>query len=563
MCNRKIVFAVVVCMLTTVYAVAQQAHVKPKWASDATNEQKAIISEIIRNMVVVKGSTTHIGNSVHKEANKNTYDQYRQVTLSDYLINKYEVRQREYDIIMRAKGGKEVVATDAPLIGQCWYNCYRFIDELNRLSGLKFRMPTEAEWEYAAMGGGKTKGYCYAGSDDYAQVGWLKPNSGDSIHEVGKLSPNELGLYDMTGNVFEFVLDNYEAHPSSVKMPNPLFLDNGVMRTVKGAWAGSAPEDAKIHIRFGINAGFGFSNIGMRLALGGGIANQKIVYPKPPVKLGPNEIDTTLIRGVADSEKTQFMKGEEWDKLLAEAQRRQRPIFLDCYTQWCKPCKSMAKYVFPTRMVGNYLNERFINATLDMETPKGRELNKQLRVGAYPTFLILTPEGNVLERFGGMHNARNTIHICDSLLSLHPKYDFSLSRYPEPKAIDSTDYTPGRETKVFKVSLEEAIRTARAAGKKIVMLDCSTAWCGHCRIVEKYIFPLASVGDLLNKDCIVNYMDMDGEEGKVLGKKFGITAYPVFLFLDLEGKEIGRVNGGGSAKSLKRRWGLAMKGIEP
>lgn len=541
-----------------------QKEVTPKWDSKATPQQRAVITEMISNMIPINGGSIYIGNPANKFAGDNVYDQYRKVTLSYFSLGKYTVRQKEYDIIMQPEEKLDNYSPEKPQTSISWYNCQRFIERLNQLSGLQFRLPTEAEWEYAARGGHLSKGYAFAGSDDYTKVAWLQPNSGDSVHAVGKLQPNELGLFDMTGNVEELVLDCYESHPSETSQPNPFFFDGSAMHTVKGGGVVSNPDQTHLYNRMGINAGIGFSLVGFRLALGNGVQTPKIEYPKLlSLKDDPNEIDTTLIKGVADAEKTQFIRGEQWERVLEEARLRDKLIFVDCYTKWCGPCKTMDKYVFPTKQIGEFMNSRFICAKLDMETPEGKELNKLFQVNSYPTFLIITPEGKVLDRFGGLHNVRNTILQCDSLLSLHPEYDWVLVRNPEPEGIDSTDYVLGRETIVHHLTFKEALSRAKEEGKRLVMLDCSTSWCGHCKIVERRIFPLASVGDLLNPECIVNYMDMDTPEGIALRDKYDIKGYPEFMFFDLDGNLVGRVSGSGSAKVLKRRWRQAMNGINP
>lgn len=514
----------IICIVISFGTYAQKMPIQPKWSDDITPAQKAAVKRILNTMTRVKGGTAYIGKPNHKEPSDTVYDTYRQVTVSSFAIGVHPVLQKEYDVIMKID--MEEPNAGLSLTGQSWYNCYKFIEELNRLSGLTFRMPTEAEWEYAA---GKVKDFI---SEDYC--------------------------------VAELVLDNYQPHPSNIPQVNPLFYDGGAMHTVKN-WGGSVEENRdRPYQRGGVNAGFGFGLGGFRLAIGDGVTTPSIEYPNPEaVNVYSNEIDTTLIKGVADTEKTQFVRGEQWDTVLEYAKSQDKLIFVDCYTKWCGPCKTMDKYVFPTKEMGKFMNTRFICAKIDMETTDGKILNKQFKVSSYPTFLILTPDGKVLERFSGLHNVRNTIQKCDSLLSLHPEYDWALARNPEPEGIDSTDYVSGRETMVCYLSFKDALSKAKEEGKRLVMLDCSTSWCGHCKIVEKRIFPLASVGDLLNRECIVNYMDMDTPEGIALRDKYDIKGYPEFMFFDLEGNLVGRVNGSGSAKVLKRRWKQAMNGIIP
>ena len=146
------------------------------------------------------------------------------VTLSSYYICKYEVTQALWRAVM---GSNPSYSKGDNLPVECvsWNDCQTFIKRLNSYTGRDFRLPTEAEWEFAARGGNYSRHYKYSGSNNLDDVAWHGDNS-DRTHPVGTKRPNELGLYDMSGNVFEWCSDWYGTY-SSYSQTNPTGPDSG------------------------------------------------------------------------------------------------------------------------------------------------------------------------------------------------------------------------------------------------------------------------------------------------------------------------------------------------
>lgn len=145
---------------------------------------------------------------------------HRQVSLNDYYIGETEVTQELWEAVMGKNRSKQK-GPKMPVDYVTYDMCLEFIAEVNRLSGLQFRLPSEAEWEYAARGGRASKGFLYAGSNDPDMVAHTLENTPEETHQpVGLLAPNELGLYDMSGNVWEFCADWYQRTPDEKPSSN-------------------------------------------------------------------------------------------------------------------------------------------------------------------------------------------------------------------------------------------------------------------------------------------------------------------------------------------------------
>ena len=141
-----------------------------------------------------------------------------------------------------------------------------FLRKLNAATGKTYRLPTEAEWEYAARGGNKSQGYKYVGSNDLDLVAWYSGNSDGTTHKVGTRFPNELGIYDMSGNVWEWCQDWYGSYSSSPQT-NPKGPNSGSYRVYRGgSWLDDA-RDCRVSFRDYFTPDYRYSDLGFRLAL--------------------------------------------------------------------------------------------------------------------------------------------------------------------------------------------------------------------------------------------------------------------------------------------------------
>ncbi|MEL6135303.1 MAG: formylglycine-generating enzyme family protein, partial [Bacteroidota bacterium] len=187
------------------------------------------------------------------------------VTLSDYEIGTYPVTQKLWQNIMGDNPSHFKGDLMRPVECVSWEDCQEFLQKLNEKTGLNYQLPTEAEWEFAARGGNISKGFEYAGSNDLDEVGWYGGNSGNTIHPVGKKVPNELGLYDMSGNVWEWCQDWYEDYPnvSHTDPQGPTSGENHVLRG--GSWR-NVPRYCRVAYRYNSSPSDRYGNIGFRLS---------------------------------------------------------------------------------------------------------------------------------------------------------------------------------------------------------------------------------------------------------------------------------------------------------
>jgi formylglycine-generating enzyme required for sulfatase activity len=233
------------------------------------------------NMVTVEGGTFIMGDGFKEnilDASPTHHDASptHSVTLSSFLIGQTEVTQELWQAVMgnnpsywfwRDRGDKY------PVQQVSWYDCQEFITKLNAMTGEKFRLPTEAEWEYAARGGNKTNHYKYAGSNNLKNVAWyygtLQKETFTNPHymrEVGTKQPNELGLYDMSGNVWEWCQDWHGAYEEAAQT-NPTGPSTGIGRICRGGGWNSNDDMLRVSHRRTVPQRHKNNDLGLRLAL--------------------------------------------------------------------------------------------------------------------------------------------------------------------------------------------------------------------------------------------------------------------------------------------------------
>ena len=191
-------------------------------------------------MVKVEAGSFDMGATSEMENPNEDEKPVHRVTLTNnYYVGKYEVTQALWQAVM-GSNPSSFKGYDLPVETVSWDDCQDFISKLNAMTGKRFRLPTEAEWEYAARGGKKSRGYQYSGSNTLDDVAWYYGNSGNKTHVVGTKHPNELGIYDMTGNVIEWCQDWYGSYSSSPQT-NPIGAVSGSFRVYRGGgWFYSA-----------------------------------------------------------------------------------------------------------------------------------------------------------------------------------------------------------------------------------------------------------------------------------------------------------------------------------
>ena len=218
------------------------------------------------DMMMVKAGTFTMGATSEMKAPDSDEKPTHQVTLTnDYYIGKTEVTQALWKAVM-GNNPSYFKGDNLPVESVSWNDCQKFISKLNSMTGQNFRLPTEAEWEFAARGGNNSNHYQYSGSNKLGDVAWYYGNSGIKTHAVATKQPNELGIYDMSGNVWEWCSDWYGNYSSS-SQTNPTGPNSGSDRVIRGGGWNDDARNCRSSDRGCHTPVFSFGFLGLRLVL--------------------------------------------------------------------------------------------------------------------------------------------------------------------------------------------------------------------------------------------------------------------------------------------------------
>ena len=223
------------------------------------------VNGITFNMIKVDGGTFTMGATPEQENPHQFEEPTHQVTLSSYYIGETEVTQELWKAVM-GNNPSNFKGDNLPVEEVSWEDCQTFIGKLNDLTGKRFRLPTEAEWEYAARGGKRSNHTQYSGSSNIDDVAWYSGNSGSKTHPVKTKKPNEFGLYDMSGNVNEWCQDWYGSYSSNAQT-NPTGPDSGSYRVFRGGTWSIFGWFCRSSFRGNSSPGYRGYGLGFRLAL--------------------------------------------------------------------------------------------------------------------------------------------------------------------------------------------------------------------------------------------------------------------------------------------------------
>lgn len=215
-----------------------------------------------------------------------------------------------------------------------------------------------------------------------------------------------------------------------------------------------------------------------------------------------------------------------WENVLAKSKKENKPIFIDAYTTWCRPCIQMDRNVFTLNKVADFYNENFINVKMNAEKGEGIEIRKKFNVRGYPTYLYLDSNGELVYEHSGYTEADKFIGLGKTALENFKKKN-----------------AEGRGIHFEKEGTwEDHLKQAKAENK-LIFFDGYTTWCGPCKIMARSVFTNDTIANLFNENFINVKYDMEKGEGIDLKNKYHVAAYPTYIFIDGNGNEVHRTVG--------------------
>ncbi len=231
-----------------------------------TNSPAAIgyLKKLEEDMIFIEGNNNFQMKSENWGSNKKLE---RQVKIADFYLCKYPVTQGLWQAVM-GDNPSYFKGANCPVESVSWDEVQKFIEKLNEITKRNYRLPSEAEWEYAARGGKQSKGFQFSGGNKLKEVGWYSANSHDETKPVGLKLPNELGLYDMSGNVWEWCADVWHDDYKGAPKDGSAWLTGGSQnaRVVRGGSWDYFDNDCRVSIRSNGDAALRYLNFGFRLA---------------------------------------------------------------------------------------------------------------------------------------------------------------------------------------------------------------------------------------------------------------------------------------------------------
>ncbi|WP_373551510.1 formylglycine-generating enzyme family protein [Haliscomenobacter sp.] len=239
---------------------------------DQINPQDQCSEDSVKNydfdMIKVKGGTFMMGCTDEQGTDCESDEKpAHQVTVKDFYIGKTEVTQAQWKQVTGSYRGCFTNCDEFPIKSISWYDTEDFIKKLNADTGKKYRLPTEAEWEYAARGGKESKGFKFSGSNNADEVAHHWDNAKDSPAHVGTKKPNELGIYDMSGNIAEWCQDEYRDYRDNLIVVPEWATPSQIFHVIRGGSHRHELEGCRTTSRFDLVSYGRYPNIGLRLAL--------------------------------------------------------------------------------------------------------------------------------------------------------------------------------------------------------------------------------------------------------------------------------------------------------